>query len=252
MRKISLWARQNPERARFSIVIIHILITVSGILAGKNLQELGIQASGFLFCTTLLLFISGVLYYPGKKQKNKYPVTFNFYRRQKTCDWMLAFSTFTVACFISNVPGNPFIFSGILKGAAITAITPAPVVTVDKGKIPSLNLKPTRAERKALIKELKKLLRESFQKQKGKDKNHASRIALVILTIVGGVLLTGLLAGLACNVACNGSETAAVFVLFFGAAGIAGLMILTIRAIFKYYPKNTDPEAVGDGLNKFR
>ncbi len=238
MRKISWWAKQNPWKARVTIAILYVLITASALYMAGNLLALSIQASGWLLFAALALFAGGALYYPYKKRRNTYPPTFNFYARQKTCDWMLAFSAFLLVGFIGNTSGNPFFFSGIIKGASTGSISLAPVpVPAKEGKKSSVTFKPTKSERKALLKELKKLLRQSLHDQRERDINKGTRVSLLILSIIGGVVLSMLLATISCSLACSGADTLAILVLAFGTAAIVGLLVLTIRGIYHRYPK---------------
>lgn len=237
MIKISYWARQNPSITRVLIFFTHILLCVLGILMGKNLLAAGIQVSSFLLITTLVLFMSGILFYPTKKQRSGFPVVLNFYYRQKLCDWMLAFSLFLIAGFISNSSGNPFILSGFTKGAAVTTSSVSSLPEGD-GKGPKIKLHYTKAERKAMLKELKKVLKESLRKDKDQQNKNATRIALVILAIIGAVGLGILVAAVSCNILCNGSEAGAAIVLILGAGAIAVLLTLTIKAIARAYPRS--------------
>jgi hypothetical protein len=238
MKNISWWARKHVWASRIGILIIYVIITLLAVSAGNNLNALNIHISDYLLASALLLFILGALFYPVKKQKNNYP--FNFYTRQKLCDSLLGFSTFLVVSFVVDAPHHSFSFVESIRGASIISI-PADLTRdsnslKDARKLP-VTFRQTKAQRKALLKELKAVLRQSLHNPRVKDLNSGTRITLVVFSIIGAVGLSALLAGLACNIACTGSGTLAVFVAVFGAVAIATLLIVTIRAIYHRYPK---------------
>ena len=99
---------------------------------------------------------------------------------------MVAFSTFLAVGFIGNSPGSPFIFSEYLNGATMdkTSIGPVPKNNDKKNKF---KLTSTRAERKAMFKEFRKVLKESLRRENGSN-NNATRITLVVLTHIAAIL----------------------------------------------------------------
>lgn len=202
---------------------------------GKNLLAMGLQLNGFLLWAALILYSCGVLFYPPAKKHVDIKAFLTFYARRKKFDWMLAFSTFLAVSFIGNSPGSPFIFSEYLNGATMekTSIVPVPKHNNDKN---TFKLTSTRAERKAIFKEFKKVLKESLRRENGSN-NNATRITLVVLTIIGGVFLSLLVAGIACSLACNGNETLAVMVAVLGITGAILLMVAVIKAIIRKYPR---------------
>ena len=236
MIKLSYWARKNPWTGRISIVLIHVLLCWCGYLLGKNLLALGLQLSSYLLWSALLLYTFGVLFYPAAKKNLDIQEFLTFFARRKKFDWMLAFSTFLVVSFVGNSPGSPFIFSQYLNGATINNTSIGPVPKNAEIKSP-FKLTTTRAERKAMFKEFKKVLKESLRKEKGSN-NNATRITLVVLTIIGGVFLALLAAGIACSLSCNGNETLAVFVAVFGITGAVFLTLAVVKAIIKKYPRD--------------
>lgn len=68
MIKISYWARKNPWTGRFIIVLIHVLLCWFGFLMGENLLAIGLQLNSYQLWAALILYSSGVLFYPSARE----------------------------------------------------------------------------------------------------------------------------------------------------------------------------------------
>ncbi len=230
MKQLSFWAKKNPRIARLIIIVSHILILLLAWFTGSEISGLSDELPVYLKIIFVLVFIIAALSYPVKKSKGVYS-----YAKQKTCDFLLALSTFGM---VTGIAASGEITFGSLS--PLYASTPS---TINKNKkdptaeqiLASLKHRDksslTRAEKRILKAEFKKQLKIWTLAKISGNKEAGDKAGLLILAIIGAVGLFFLVAALACSLSCNGSDAAAVVVLLLGAAAIALGLIAIIRSI---------------------
>lgn len=158
-----------------------------------------------------------------------------FYVRQKTCDGLLAASTFCMIVCLSNQPGEIFNYSASVNAAVpVNSYLPKDSTVVKKHKsIAGFAASLKDESGKSLVwKEKKKLLKEQVRAIKSnKEMSRGSKVALIILSVLVAAGLLALVLALACDLSCNGSEAAAILVGVGGTALIVFLLLVAIRAI---------------------
>ena len=234
MKQLSIWAKRNPRKARFIIIVSHLLILLLAWFTGSELSGLSDTLPVYLKIVFVLVFIIAAFSYPIKKDrsigKSKYS-----YAKQKTCDFLLALSTFGM---VTGIAASGEISFGSLS--PLYASTPSAINNNMKDPtaeqiLASLKYRDkstlTRAEKRILKAEFKKQLKIwTFAKISG-NKEEGSNAGLVILAIVGAVGLFYLVAALSCSLSCNGSDAAAVVVLLLGTAAIVLGLLAVLRSI---------------------
>ncbi len=247
MRKLSLWAKQNPWHARFVIVISFLLLGTIAILSGLMLGNLGVSLPlAFLLCFAAV-YAFAFITYPRKKEKGTV-----FYRKQKSCDFLLAASTFFMILYLGNHPEQLFRYQAPFASAiASTPLNPGDSLQRSYKPIHAFAASMKGEDGKLLKwKERKKLLKEqikTIKKTEGLSRN--SQTGLIILSVIVALGLLYLVGALACSLSCNGSEAAAVIVGVGGAALVIFLLILVIRNLTgkkKKEIKNPDNEHPGN------
>lgn len=247
MKKISFWAKAHVLQARLLIIISFSLLTCLGIITGVLLKDTGATFSPGTILAVVLLYVAGLVAYPSKATKRKKKNSVFFYRRQKTCDYLLAASTFCMIVFVSNRPGILFNYSSAVN-ATVPAMVELPKDSTVKAykSIAAFNSSMKDANGNMLKwKEKKKLLKEQIRAiKKDSDMSKGSKTGLIILCVLVALGLLYLVAALACSLSCNGSEGAAILVTIGGAGLIALLLVVTIRAILgkKKKPKQAEKD----------
>jgi hypothetical protein len=234
MKNLSLWAKGHKRPARILIFISFILLTLLGITTGRLLSDTGISISS----TALLIFVSiyftGLIAYPHNSIKNKKLSHTAFYFRQKSCDLLLAASTFFMITSLSNRPENMFSFSMPLN-AAISSSFSFPKDSSVKSFKSIADFKASLKDENGNSlkwKEKKQLLKEQIRGiKKDKTLKNGSKAGLIILSVIVALGILSLIAALACNLSCSGSEGAAIIVMIGGAGLVVFLFILTLKAI---------------------
>lgn len=229
MRKISVWAKQHPWHARFIIVISFLLLGTIGILSGLMLGNMGISIPlAFLLCFAAV-YAFAFIAYPRKKEKGRL-----FYQKQKSCDFLLAASTFFMILYLGNHRDQVFRYSSPF-GAAMASIPVTPGDSMQRSYKPiHVFAKSMKDEDGKMLKwkERKKLLKEQIRSiKKAEGLSRSGETGLIILSVIVALGLLALVAALACNLSCNGSGAAAVIVGVGGAALVIFLLILVIRKL---------------------
>jgi hypothetical protein len=247
MRKISIWAKWHKWPARLLLVLSILLLNITGIVTGLMLNKLGLLLPASIFFLFLLLYFAAFILYPSRSQRKKLQPAV-FYRRQKTCDMLLAAAAFCMFICISN-DADPVKtwFSNFPAAAASTplAVTDSSLKTVKPIAAFVNSLKDENGkllkwkERKKLLKEQVRAIKNSGEMSKGE------KTLLIILCVVVALGLLFLVAGLACNLSCSGSDGAALLVGLGGSALIIFLAIIAIKAITGKRKKKTK-----DGMAK--
>lgn len=237
MLKISTWAIHHKWPARLLIAAGSILLNSIGFITGLLFRDIHLIFSPAIAVASLLIAVPALIFYPGKRLKQRMinPALFHivYYARQKTCDFILLFSSFCMIAYLSNHSETLLFNSWGAKAAVASA---GNTVVAKDTSLHSLKefsgmIKDKQGqllkwkERKKLLKEQTKAIRHSDNLSKGE------KIFLIIVSVFIAVGLTLLMAALVCTLACNGSAALAVLVLVGGAALIAFLLSFSIKKI---------------------
>lgn len=228
MRKISLWAKHHPVPAIASIVVIKFLLAVIAFYIGTALLNLNIHIP-FIVCTiALIVLIAAALFYPSRSltglSKNQ------FYIRQKSCDLVIAVSSF------------------VMIGTLVNTNLPVPNATISAASNVVMSTTPSAEEilaslqfrdRSSLTKQEKRILKQEFKKQVKEyaratlngNKKDAEKALLILLTIIVALGLLYVLAALACSISCSGAEGVAIAFFIIGLAGLIWGSIAIINRI---------------------
>lgn len=234
MKKLSRWAKENPRKARITIILGHFALVTIALFTGESFTELGIQFPAWLLFLFLSVFILAAAFYPCRK--NRKPINNElYYIRQKSCDWLLAASTFLmILCLANKNTASVNFFQPVSASSGITHIKETKKPTAAE-ILASLEYRDkstlTRSEKRILKQEFKTQLKNYVAAKLSGNKAEGDRAGLIILAIIGALGLLFLLAALSCGIACNGAEGLAIAVLILGTAGIIWALIAVIRAI---------------------
>lgn len=207
------------------------------------LDDSGIKISVSLLFLFAVLYSIGFIAYPSKIAKGKKLSTSFFYVRQKSCDLILAFSTFCMFIYMGNHTDQLFQYNSPFNAANATSFSMPKDSSVKSYKpiadfiasIKDANGNTLKwKERKLLLKEQIKAIKKSPELSKG------NKALLIILSVIAALLLIGLVASLACSLSCAGSEVAAVILGLGGTALIIWLLVVMIRKISR--KKVKEPE----------
>ncbi len=245
MRKISVWAKQHPWAARFIIIASFILLNVLGFTTGLLLHDAGIYLPLAAILFFACLYATGFIAYPLKNKNGKYRIKASHYVRQKTCDILLAGSTYLMIVYFGNHKENLFRYSlPFNQAAASNTILPKDSTVKTYKSIANFSASMKDENGNFLKwKERKKLLKEQIRAIKNSNEpSGGGKTALIILSILVALLLIGLIASLACSISCGGSEVFAVIVGVGGTALVIWLLIRVIRSITR--KKIKEPEKV--------
>jgi len=234
MKKLSVWARDHKWSARFIIVTSFIGLNVLGVVTGVLLDSIGISIPATFMVLFVCAYCAGFIAYPSRSLKGKKLNAAAFYVRQKSCDIILAGSTFCMIVYLVNHPDRLFQYGPTLNAAVARSASLPKDSTVKTYKsigafsasMKDENGKPLKwKERKKLLKEQVKAIKNSNEPSK------EGKVVLIILSVIAALLLIGLVASLACNLSCSGSDAAAVIVGVGGTALVIWLLIIMIRRI---------------------
>lgn len=231
MRKLSFWARDHKSIARAIIIISLFFITLLGFLVGKLLTSLDISLDSAYITGFAAVYFLAFFLYPDQKRKNYY--------RQKTMDWLLAFSTFGMVIYGANRPHELFNAKFSVHAAIPFSTEPTDSLKRSYKTIKEFSASLKNKDGSSLKwKQKKQLLKQQVSAIKhAKDLSQGGKIALIILSVLVAVGLLALLAALACNISCSGAEGLAIAVGLVGAGLIIFLLIVVIRAINRKYRK---------------
>lgn len=234
MKKLSFWARTHIWPARIIIVTGLILLILLGILTGQLFRDLLVdlpQAVLFLF---ICMYLAGALLYPVKRQGACVAVKQRSYWRQKSCDLLLAGSTFLMVVFLSN---KQTLFPGSISMAAPVTATASSL----PGDSSMRSYKPIKEFSASMKdgngkmlkwKERKKMLKEQIRAIKhSKEPSPGGKTALIILSILIALGLIALLAALSCSISCSGSAGLAILVMVLGTGLVIFLLIRIVQRL---------------------
>lgn len=233
MKQLSVWARNHKWKARIVMVIAWLILTALAIIIGTTLVGLNIELPSTVLLITVALFLAAIFYYPSRSQKSFYGADL-FYKKQKSCDLLLAVCSFCMILYATNKPGTLFQRYGNLYAATIFE----PSVLKDSTSKTYRSIKDFSASMKnedgkmLKWKERKKLLKQQVKaiKRSG-DMTRGEKTLLTVLSVLVALGLLLLVATLACNLSCNGSGAAAVIVGIGGAGLVVFLLVLALRGI---------------------
>ena len=155
MRKISLWAKNNPRTARVYIILIKILLAAIAWIISRLLFAMDIILPGSLGVSALLVFFLAAMLYPSKDRTiltRKY-----FYIKQKSCDFTLAACTFVMMVSIINNQQYRIAATALHASSSITSNKTPTAEEI----LTSLNYR----DKKTLTKQEKRILKQEFKKQ---------------------------------------------------------------------------------------
>ena len=161
-------------------------------------------------------------------------MTASRYVRQKTCDILLAGSTYLMIVYLDNhkeilfrytLPFNRAMASNIILPKDSTVKTYKSIAAFSASMKDANGNYLKWKERKKLLKEQVRAIKNS------KDPSNGGKAVLIILSVLVALLLIGLIASLACSIACGGSDALAVIVVLGGTALVIWLLIRVIRNI---------------------
>lgn len=234
MKKISLWARQHPNKARLLIIICFFFITFFGIVAGSFLDQLEVVLPPALLYITISVLLVAYSIYPSKSVRAPaLALTWN-YRNRKFADGLLVAGTFLLVVCISN---NQFRDINFVPGANAASVIPPPLIrdtsAVHYKSIAAFSTSLRHADGSSLKwKEKRKLLRQQVKAIKHSDElSRSNKTLLTILSVLAAFGLLYLVAALACNLSCNGSESAAILLGLGGSVIVIFLLVLALRSI---------------------
>lgn len=232
MKKISVWGKHHPRASRIVIVVSFIVLTMLGFTTGLLLRDAGIYLPLAVLLFFACLYATGFLAYPFKNKNGKYRMTASHYVRQKTCDILLAASTFLMIVYLGNHKETLFRYS-LPFNQAMASNTPRDSTVKTYKSIGAFNISMKDANGKLHTwKERKKLLKEQVRAIKNASGiSNGAKTALIILSVLVALGLIILVAALACSLSCNGSEAAAVIVGVGGTGLVIFLLIVVIRSI---------------------
>jgi hypothetical protein len=239
MKKISLWGKNNPWKARIIIAVSHLLLT--GMAIGLGIQSYldDVRVSREMIEAFIIIFILAYFLYPIRGMKKG--IFTHTYIRQKKHDFILAFSTFL---FIGGAT-NQYAYEPLAVSDAQLHVVPVVYRLKEQQKAPSsiAAKKDFRMALKSYVKDIKLQVKEMKRKKNNglslPEGNYskgglvAAKVLLFLLTLSLAFFLFVGVASLACTLSCNGQEGAAVLVFIGGLSLIIFLMIISIRGIVR-------------------
>jgi uncharacterized membrane-anchored protein len=233
MKKISLWAKIHPWPARFIIIGIHAILIITAFKTGTLFGELNVSVPAAAFFIFMVVFLTAVFSYPSKSQKNRVSAE-SFYFRQKSCDFILAASSFCMIVYFGNHEKNIFQSNAEIQAAVSHPVSLPGDSSVRAYKsIAAFNASLKDENGKSLSwKEKKKLLKQQVKEiKKAKDISPGGKVLLILLSVIVALGLLYLLAALSCSIACGGADTLAIIVFLLGTAAIIFFLVRIISRI---------------------
>lgn len=243
MISISNWAKHHQWLARIIIVASFIVLNVLGYKTGLMLHDTGIYLPVASIVFFVCLYAAGFIAYPFKNKKEKNPGKSSRYLRQKTCDIILAGSSFLMIVYFGNHKETLFRYSLPFNEAIASSNILPKDSTVNTYKSIAAFAASMKDKNGNFLKwkERKKLLKEQIRAiKRSKETSDGDKTGLIILAVLVAVLLIGLIAALACSIACSGSGAFAVIVGVGGTALVIWLLIRVIKNIKR--GKNKEPD----------
>jgi len=214
IKKISVWAKDNPNKAKAGIVSSQLALISSALLTGNYLHHEGIN-TGIQSTHFLLAAVTGTIFlFP---MQNKLKGLFRFtHLKQKLFTLLLSVLSFFLCVNVGNrnAQGEATSASQVTKFQLL-----APVMQVLKVKTFLNSTKEFSTDT------------STEKKQMPNDGTVALRIFLCLLIGAAFLFLCVCIAALSCSISCSGNDTLAAFVLIFGLAACIALSVLTFKAL---------------------
>lgn len=234
MKKISYWARTHKWTARIIIILLIILLNIIGFETGILLSLSGVIIPAMMVLLLFCLFLIGTAFYPSRQNKKPRSNPSIFYIKQKSCDFLLAFSIWGMAVCLGDNPNQLFVLDLSAKSTVENNFSlPKDSVINTYKSIKDFSISMKDEKGKTLRwKERKKLLKDQIHTIKKDNKlSPAEKTILTILSVLVALGLLFLIAALSCSLSCDGFGAAAVLLGVGGGALIIFLLTITIRAI---------------------
>ena len=235
MKTLSRWAANHPQKARFIIVIAHLIVALIAILLGFMSYLENIRMPAEMSIVLLMVFGVAALFYPRIGRKTG--LWKHSYTRQKSHDFILVISSaFMLMCGVNSELFRP------MQGLEMTLPKAQP-----KAQFMSLNTanghsdysfdqkRGERKYRKSLRKSLKKQARLFKQQQKRNTTTGFMLMKILATTLIVALSLVGgyYIAILSCSLSCSGSGGLATIVFIFGSLGIGAIGIMFLQFIWR-------------------
>jgi hypothetical protein len=223
---ISYWAALHPGKTRFIISVIQIMTGLAGLMLGTKLAYMGTHLSDLSKSIVAATFFTSVLLYPVRKSRIR--LIKRTYFKQKTHDLVLFFSGFMFMVYAGNY------YAGQINS-----------LTNIGGKQDYLELREYVQLEKKPMQNPPVFLQQTNQEQ---DKpatppkegwSAGLKVLLTILTFGAAIGFGYGVAALSCELSCSGLNGLAVIVAILGAALIAFLFYISMKAIFNPKHKRT-------------
>lgn len=227
MINLSIFAKNNPVKARFIIVLAHIMLPILAIYFGGFLYDVDWVLPTVLIPILIVIFFFAYYFYPNKKRPNNFFK--HTYWRQKSLDFTFVMISFflistSVNDLLINSPENH------ISAAKPTFIVMKSHNAPAKEHIFTKSFKKIKEVRKNIRKEIRAWKKQQTPKDKGLI---AKQFFLIILTLLIAVGLGILILVLGCDLSCSGHETLAAVVYVGGFTGILVGVFFAIRAIIR-------------------
>ena len=222
---ISRWSKENKFKARSLLVLIKTGTFIGCLAMGDELYNSGFDVPELLSIPTLGVLASAVAFYPSKYFASGAPA-FGYLERK-----IYDASIFAAGAIMMLYAGNRFdvrLQADHQMQAAAYVTLPTKDFGLEKNVI-SISKKEFRQKIKVLLQD------------KPKEFTKGTKIALTILAVLAGIVLTFGVASLSCSLACNGSEIASFLVGAGGLGLIAWALVATIRSIHRRPTKKPSP-----------
>jgi hypothetical protein len=102
MKKISLWAKAHTNSARLMIILIHLVLGILGVQAGRMLAQTNIHINVLVIHLTLLIYVLILCVYPKRRVAHVMKSKKRSYKFHKSCDFILAFGGFLLISIFSE------------------------------------------------------------------------------------------------------------------------------------------------------
>ena len=234
MKKISIWASRHIIASRIIIVVSWIVLMLIGVYTGSQLIILNVRFPSITMIFFITFFLVAFLVYPSRNNKKKKITISKFYLHQKSCDFILAFSSFCMIVYCSNHSDRLFQSNNGVHATAFVTIVhpkdstrkPYKSISAFASSMKEANGNPLKwKERKKLLNEQVKAIKKAAEPSKGE------KTILIILSVLVALLLLSLIAALACSIACSGSGVVAALIMAGGTALVVFLLIGMIKRI---------------------
>lgn len=222
MKKLSYWGYRHPRFAKLLLVFIKIAMLLLAWYVADLSRQLGFSFSVDSFYILIGLMLLGILLYPDSRKKKVY-FEYSYYIKQKLCDAVITFSSFSIVviAFNTNLFMQPAY--GVIPVQEYEYM--ANHSDDDSGKVSN--------RQKRLTQKLAKQIKHFSSSSNKHKKKHAALVLEMVAAILLTVFLGIAVAALSCSLVCSGEGAAALLVFIFGVSGIIAGSITWIKSIRK-------------------